>query len=175
MQHNFVILEKSGNDSRVTYLLSGMPKCCNFDEIEEIKVASDHSMISILSQWKELKSYHVYSIQAGTDVDFLKLQDSQRSIFTSNIKQSIQNGSVCNGRVLKMIQDLDFECLKLEPLNEISIPEVPQCSKQYIHLSMNSFMGRNNEFCIIFFQTYFYDHCHLINSNDWSMVWSWCI
>ena len=93
MLHNFVILEKSGNVKGVTYLLSGIPKCCNFDEIEEIKVASEHSMISVLSRWKELKSYHVYSIQAGTDVDFLKLQDSQRSIFTSNIKQSIQNGS----------------------------------------------------------------------------------
>ena len=140
MLHNFVI-KKLDILNGVTYYLSGIRHVCDFTEVEEIRIVNDYSLMNVLSSWKKLISYHIYSIQVETTVDFLKLQDSQRSIFKDNIQTSLQQGSVYNDRVLKVVNDIDFG--RLQPDSAVDHRGslfAFRTSKHYKQLSMKNYV-----------------------------------
>ena len=113
--HNFVMTTNEANIlKRVTYAISGIPRYCKLDEIQEVKVVGEDSVLEVLAQWKKIKSYHVYSIQMENNNDFFCNHQSRILSFKANFREILQNASIHNVRVLKIVSEIDLNRTQLE-------------------------------------------------------------
>ena len=129
---------------RVTYAISGIPRYCKFDEIQEVKVVGEESVLEVLAQWKKIKSYHVYSIQMENKNDFHLIHQSRSLSFKANFREILQNASIQNVRVLKIVSEIDLNSTQLESVgaSRLVFP-LPSRDKTPCQTSIKSFVIQN--------------------------------